>query len=96
MYSIPSVNSTVQLLQYENVNLVQGSLGIGIMLALFVILMVRLTSSKGHLAFVTALFYTTLSSILWWGMGLLSDYALMFCLILFLASGVWLVTLKDS
>jgi len=90
MFSTPDINSTVQLLQYENTVLLNGMLGIGILVLVWVVLFVRMSGGgeglKASRGFVVASFVTATLSIFLYGMDLIEDYTLIFCLLLIVVS----------
>jgi hypothetical protein len=92
MYPTPDVNSTTQLLQYVNTDLVAGSLGIGILILIWVVMVVRLSIKQTHMAIATASFFTSICSILLWAIGIISDYTLFICLAIALISAIALYT----
>ena len=94
MFPTPDVNSTVQLLQYENTVLLNGILGIGILILVWVVLFVRMSGGgdglKANRGFVVASFVTATLSILLYGMDLIIDYTLVICLLLAVISVILL------
>lgn len=87
MFASPAVNSTVQLLQYENTVLLDGMLGIGILILVWVVLFVRMSGIgtevvKSSRGFTVASFITGVLSVLLYGMELINDAVLIICLLL--------------
>ena len=101
MFATPDVNSTVQLLQYENTVLLDGMLGIGILILVWVVLFVRMSGIgsemiKSSRGFTVASFVTGILSVLLYSMELITDITLIFCLLLAVVSVVVLVSVgKD-
>lgn len=92
MFTPPDANNTVQLLQYVNTTLVHSMLGIGLLLLLWVILFVRMNVVRSKMAFASASFFTGIASIMFWGLGILNDYFLIFFLAMAIISAIVLTT----
>jgi len=92
MYSIPDVNSTVQLLQYENTVLLNGMLGIGILILVFTVLVVRMSAVKSKFSFAVSGFVTGVLSVLLYGVELINDYTLVICVVIAVISVIFLIT----
>lgn len=92
MFATPDVNSTVQLLQYENTVLLDGMLGIGILILVFTVLVIRMSAIKSKYGFAVASFVTGVLSVLFYGIGIITDYTLVICIILAVISVIFIVT----
>lgn len=96
MFPTPQVNTTVQFMQYVNNDLVRGYLGVGILILLFTILLVRGNAMKSRNALVSSTFFTSIAGILMWGIGLLSDTLLYATIFLSIASAIFLISMRKE
>lgn len=92
MFPTPGVNSTVQLLQYENTVLLNGMLGIGILILVFTVLVVRMSAVKSKFSFSVSAFVVGVLSVLLYGLELINDYTLVICVVLAVISVIFLIT----
>ena len=93
MYPTPeSINTTTQLLVYVNDDLLNGYLGVGILLLIWMIIFTRLLVSRSQFAFASASFFTGLVSVLLWAIGILDDYFLLVTLAITVMSAIFLIS----
>ena len=90
-FPYPAFNDTLQVFQYVNRDLMEGYLGIGVLISLWIILFVRLKVYHNNpKAFAGSSFFLALVGILLWAVGLVNDLGLIVVIMMAVVAGVML------
>lgn len=96
-YTTPTgLNSTNDLLVYVNNELLQGVLGIGIILLVWILIFINVQrSSTVDKAFTVASFVNAILAVFFWTMGIVTDFILILMIVMTIAGVIWTMSSKS-